>query len=715
MANETFTATQTTVLTRGNDADVDGVIDPGDIVTTTVTITNNSTTPTPVDATGVQFTEDLSGMTLRRPAGQPRRHQRLADRLRRRATTRSATSPAWSRADGISACSSATMHRADVEFFARGSRSTPAPRSTNTGVASPPPGRQRHAQRRRHLHLHVSAVGFEGTDTFTYTLRDTGLDGVAGNADDLTGTGTVTITVGPSVWFIDNTAPGSANVGTQANPFTSIAAFNAAQGTANGPDAGDIIYLRDRHLHRGRRHQPRQRPDADRPGPEPGRQRRHHRDRVGRPDADHPGDRRRQAGRRSSPRTTRIAASTSAPPTPRPTASRTAAARSARSPSPTSVDRRQPARRSTSTRAARSTSRSTRSPRPARSEEGIQLAGVAGSFTATTVSLNGMTGDGVDLDSNTATVTINGGSIGNSNDPGGIGVDINGGTGNVTIGATINKTTAGDVVEVHGPHRRHGRLQRQHHLDQRRRRHRSRPQHRRHDPLRRRHEPVDRRDHRVQRHRQHRHDAGRHRSGVGQQHPDHDHRHRAQRRQHDDRRRGPDVPEHLGQRRRATGIILNTTGSAGGLHVTGTGTRRHRRHDRNKTGADGSTTTGIGIYLNSTTDVSARLDAAQRLRRTSPSAASNVTGFTLRQFGDQRHQRNGAGASMKRRSASTTCSAARSISDSQHQQRIRIHPQGPQQQRHVEPADDRQHRLRHQQHDTGRRCRFRSSRATPRR
>ena len=51
MANETFTATQATVLATDNDAGgPDGVIDPGDVVTTTVTITNNSTTPTPVDA-----------------------------------------------------------------------------------------------------------------------------------------------------------------------------------------------------------------------------------------------------------------------------------------------------------------------------------------------------------------------------------------------------------------------------------------------------------------------------------------------------------------------------------------------------------------------------------------------------------------------------------------------------------------------------------------
>ena len=64
MANETFTAIQTTVATPGFDADNDGVIDPGEQVTTTVTITNNSTTPTPVAATGVQFNEILDGMTI---------------------------------------------------------------------------------------------------------------------------------------------------------------------------------------------------------------------------------------------------------------------------------------------------------------------------------------------------------------------------------------------------------------------------------------------------------------------------------------------------------------------------------------------------------------------------------------------------------------------------------------------------------------------------
>jgi hypothetical protein len=66
MANETFTINQSTIATAGFDLDADGVIDPGERVTTTVTITNNSTN---TNATGVQFTEDLNGMTLVNQAG----------------------------------------------------------------------------------------------------------------------------------------------------------------------------------------------------------------------------------------------------------------------------------------------------------------------------------------------------------------------------------------------------------------------------------------------------------------------------------------------------------------------------------------------------------------------------------------------------------------------------------------------------------------------
>ncbi len=80
-------------------------------------------------------------------------------------------------------------------------------------------------------------AGFSGADSFTYTLTD---------ADGETDLATVTVNVSTdAVWFIDNAAVGSANLGTQADPFTSLAAFNAAQGTPEGPGAGDTIYLRE--------------------------------------------------------------------------------------------------------------------------------------------------------------------------------------------------------------------------------------------------------------------------------------------------------------------------------------------------------------------------------------------------------------------------------------------------------------------------------------
>jgi VCBS repeat-containing protein len=52
-----------------------------------------------------------------------------------------------------------------------------------------------------------------------------------------------------------------------------------------------------------------------------------------------------------------------------------------------------------------------------------------------------------------------------------------------------------------------------------------------------------------------------------------------------------------------TGIILDNTGSTGGLHVIGTGAAGSGGIIQNKTGADGSTATGIGIYLNNTSEV----------------------------------------------------------------------------------------------------------------
>ena len=79
---------------------------------------------------------------------------------------------------------------------------------------------------------------------------------------------------------------------------------------------------------------------------------------------------------------------------------------------------------------------------------GISLTSMSGSLTIGTVTINGQTGDGIDILNSAGSVTINGGSIGATDDPAGIAVDVEGGTGNVTINASITKITAGDLVEV---------------------------------------------------------------------------------------------------------------------------------------------------------------------------------------------------------------------------------------------------------------------------
>ena len=52
------------------------------------------------------------------------------------------------------------------------------------------------------------------------------------------------------------------------------------------------------------------------------------------------------------------------------------------------------------------------------------------------------------------------------------------------------------------------------------------------------------------------------------------------------------------------GIVLDTTGTSGGLSVTGSGSAGSGGTISGKTGSDGSTTAGIGIYLNTTAKVS---------------------------------------------------------------------------------------------------------------
>src|SRR5215208_5451638 len=87
-------------------------------------------------------------------------------------------------------------------------------------------------------------AGFEGVDTFTYTLTD--------NANATTAasnrTATVSITVSGMIWFINNNAPScltlAAGCGRLTNPFSTLAAFNSLNnGTGNNPAANDNIFV----------------------------------------------------------------------------------------------------------------------------------------------------------------------------------------------------------------------------------------------------------------------------------------------------------------------------------------------------------------------------------------------------------------------------------------------------------------------------------------
>ncbi|WP_052292088.1 hypothetical protein [Mesorhizobium japonicum] len=86
----------------------------------------------------------------------------------------------------------------------------------------------------------------------------------------------------------------------------------------------------------------------------------------------------------------------------------------------------------------------------ATADNGIFLSGANGAVTFSTVAINNTGQAGIRIDNNTNAVNVNGGSLGATNDPTGNGVDINGGTGNVTIAASVTKTSAGNIVNVSG-------------------------------------------------------------------------------------------------------------------------------------------------------------------------------------------------------------------------------------------------------------------------
>ena len=69
---------------------------------------------------------------------------------------------------------------------------------------------------------YTPVAGFSGTDSFTYTIAGS-------NAPSQTATATVTITVGPVVWYVNNSLS-AAGTGQSTSPFNTLAAANSAAG-----------------------------------------------------------------------------------------------------------------------------------------------------------------------------------------------------------------------------------------------------------------------------------------------------------------------------------------------------------------------------------------------------------------------------------------------------------------------------------------------------
>jgi uncharacterized repeat protein (TIGR01451 family) len=83
---------------------------------------------------------------------------------------------------------------------------------------------------------YLPAVGFTGADTFTYTLKNDA-------APSLTSVGTVTVNVGiPKIWYV-NSAAAAGGDGRSTTPFNSLTPVNGVGGAGDADGPGDTIYM----------------------------------------------------------------------------------------------------------------------------------------------------------------------------------------------------------------------------------------------------------------------------------------------------------------------------------------------------------------------------------------------------------------------------------------------------------------------------------------
>ncbi|NTU62360.1 MAG: cadherin-like domain-containing protein, partial [Chloroflexi bacterium] len=195
-----------------NDVDGDGRADPGDTLRYTVVITNSGDT----DATSVVFNDTiddntvLSGTIKSTPLARNDAYTAVGN-MRIALAAGSGVLANDNDPDGspISVVISTTTSANGGNVAAN---------ADGSFTYNPPPG-------------------FEGADTFTYTIQDT--DGNQNSA-------TVTVTVSGMIWFINNNAGACSSGcdGRLTTPFTTLAAFAASNnGTGNNPAANDNIFV----------------------------------------------------------------------------------------------------------------------------------------------------------------------------------------------------------------------------------------------------------------------------------------------------------------------------------------------------------------------------------------------------------------------------------------------------------------------------------------
>ncbi len=205
------------------DSDGDGVADPGDTLRVTVTISNTTASA----ITAITLEDTLTGSTLVgsvniSPLAVNDSYSAVGNTLLL-AGGASGTGPALTNATKLTAndieflSDTVTVDAATVTSAQGGSVTINADGSFS----------------------YISAAGYTGSDSFSYTIRDDGIDGIAGNADDLTSTATATITVSDQVWYVDATSGSdTTGTGTSTKPFATVTKAATVDG------ASDYIYVK---------------------------------------------------------------------------------------------------------------------------------------------------------------------------------------------------------------------------------------------------------------------------------------------------------------------------------------------------------------------------------------------------------------------------------------------------------------------------------------